>query len=141
MLAERKAVLRGAFGSYYDAPGEPFLGQLWLTFAGAPVVVLTPGEYGEGFYLEEDLREGEAIESDPEVRDLAADAPFAAVVDTALQEAGVITWKVPDKPSHRRPVGLRLQFWKADLWILYVGDEIELFDRRPPHWREYELSE
>jgi hypothetical protein len=95
MLAERKAVLRGAFGSYYDAPGEPFLGQLWLTFAGAPVVVLTPGEYGEGFYLEEDLREGEAIESDPEVRDLAADAPFAAVVDTALQEAGVITGRSP----------------------------------------------
>jgi hypothetical protein len=90
MLAERKAVLRGAFGSYYDAPGEPFLGQLWLT---------------------------------------------------ALQEAGVITWKVSDKPSHRRPVGLRLQFWKADLWILNVGDEIELFDRRPPYWREYELSE
>jgi hypothetical protein len=125
MLAEREAVPRGAFGSYYDAPGEPFLGQLWLTFAGAPVVVLTPSEYGEGFYLEEDLREGEV----------------AAVVDTALQEAGVITWKVSDKPSHRRPVGLRLQFWKADLWILNVGDEIELFDHRPPYWREYELSE
>jgi len=103
------------------------------------------------------------------VRELTAVPPFAPVVGTPLRAISVLSWLTPGldestkewerkraaRPADSRtwadrlpddsPVGVRLRFGAGDVWMMNIGDEMEIYDRQPPCWddeaRRFDLRE
>lgn len=145
--AQKNELVRVVAVDYGDptAPIDPeLLGPLWLEFAGSPGLRLWGGSAGQGFTLDVEPPGEDDV---PRLRDLGSRRPFAAVVDTPLEAVGLITWPLPAEEEEGAavdfPVGIRLQFERGEAWILNVGDQIDLFDGRPPFWDDpdYSLSE
>lgn len=138
----RELWLRTVTGSlgkrrFWKKEEEVSLNELWLEFAGAPVLRLDVREAGVFRHIQFDKRSpSPGVPAHPDVGDwvveLTSLPPFAEVVGTPLEGVNVISSAGDPK---RFPWGIRLHFERGDVWVMGTLMDMYIYDRRPPWFR------